>query len=577
MAFNLASLKDRFKNKTGANWETGSNYTVNPYDATPKNPYADLIGGDTGADFTAMAKKKAQPLAPQNVISPFTRVDTTPKVDYSTFASGSMANGKDDMTVKPVTPNYSTDSVNKPLSNITNQFGTITFDANGLPTLVEDPNKTAQSYADMKLAEVAKEYARRMTEAENLYNSTMSNLGAERAGVDPRYKDTVDTIGTQSFNTAENAKELMNMYGWGMGNSGLAVGEVGKIGIQKDKDLAKAQRDRDMMLADIARREATAKNLKESGISESKAWQSAQKMGVEAEAFLKGKEAFKSAYETMRNNWKDNANVDQVKANTELTKKTVDAKDFENNTTIEDVARKRYRELMLNRGEGFDYSQAIKDVQNDNDPTNDWQIGILEEGKTNKLNTRKSNFDQSVMQYFNDFQQAINNLDTSDPLYGYKKSMLENARKIKVDEMQKRDMESKKFNEGVRQFDTTLEEQVRNRLASYALQRQQNGISQDRLNWEKDLMNPENKFKQAQIDNLSQKSNTMTAPEKEKSFNEDYVALSKLPQKDAINELTNGKDDYIITYGLDSYKKLYNEVLKDAIKNKIVPAMDIEE
>lgn len=435
------------------------------YNTNPKSYFDDsdsyMNTGTKGMNAFEVAAKKRAGVSPQGVmsnhISTPTDVTKMPEVNANNQynfmrtpeqnMSGTANVGFNPPPVipdKPIMP----PNMNAPLSQISNQYGNIVFDKNGMPTLVEDPDKTAKSYTDMKLAEAAKEALRRQTEAQNLYNSSIGNLDIEQLGVDPRYQDTIETIGKESFNTGENAKELMNMYGWNMGNSGLAIGEVDKIGIQKDKDLAKAKRDRDIMLADIARRKATAASLRDSGVSSAKDWQAAQTMGAEAEGFLKGKETFKGAYDTMRKNWVENASVDQVKASTDMTKSNTKSIDTTTDSKLEQLARekedytkKNYRDSVINRGENMDYSAEINKVRDDGDPTNDWQMGILEEGKQNKLNTRKKTFNESVMQYYDDasggFQNAINNLDPNDPLYGYKKGVLMSNQQVKKNALQK--------------------------------------------------------------------------------------------------------------------------------------------
>lgn len=88
----------------------------------------------------------------------------------------------------------------------------------------------------------------------------LSDLDAEAATINPAYQNTMNNINQNQFNTTESTREQMNSAGWDK-NSGLAQGEVTRIGIAANKDRAAAETDKASKIADVARRKSLAAGL----------------------------------------------------------------------------------------------------------------------------------------------------------------------------------------------------------------------------------------------------------------------------------------------------------------------------
>ena len=347
------------------------------------------------------------------------------------------------------------------------KYGKIKLDANGMPMMDQTIDADVKAMEERAKANAEKEAAARLAAAKKIYESTVSTLDSEQSRIDPIYQDTQEVINKNAFNTTEASKELMNMYGWDPGSSGLAVGELNKISTKKDQDLTKAERDKSQALADIARRKSLASNILSASETEANTLKDTLVRQAAADALLKGKEMFRNYYNDLRNYYKDNADIKIKNEDRAYLKQERDKKTFEDS--------------IKGLGTGYDYSQAIKDLQGDKDTTNDWKIPILEKEKQNKLTGMVSDFEKNVGQFYNDYQDAINKLNPNDPIYKQKLDILKRkqAEKIVNVEAAKKVQEQQAFNNSIEKG--KLDEQRASRIANDELQGRQIDISAGNL------------------------------------------------------------------------------------------------
>jgi hypothetical protein len=128
--------------------------------------------------------------------------------------------------------------------------------------------------------------SQQITNINNNLAQLLSDLGAEGSKVNPEYDKAIQNIHKNEFNSTETSKELMNQSGWNANNSGLAIGEVDRIGIAADNDRADAELDRTATLADIARRVQLAQANAGNTITGINNWKSASMAGAAADAML---------------------------------------------------------------------------------------------------------------------------------------------------------------------------------------------------------------------------------------------------------------------------------------------------
>lgn len=257
--------------------------------------------------FDDVVKKRK--LAPTNV-SPTAPTQSAFEVGRSAATELANAIGARNPAPKSPTTLGTSIETNVPQMPANSNFGlaSAALKANNIPEPeapkpLSDEELYRRKFEEKALNDAAIEAARRKAAAQNLYDSTLSNLSAEEYKIEPMYNDTVKEVNQGAFNNSEAMKEMMNMYGWGMDNSGLAVGEVGKINIKKDQDLNKVKLQKDAALADIIRRRTLAKSLLDSSNAETESWTAAQKRSGEAEAFLKAKDyARQSALDKLNEN-----------------------------------------------------------------------------------------------------------------------------------------------------------------------------------------------------------------------------------------------------------------------------------
>lgn len=401
----------------------------------------------------------------------------------------------------------------------------------------------ADIYKEKLQAAAEQEAIRRRTAASNLYNSTLSNLDAESAGIEPMFNETIETINKGEFNLSESQKELMNANGWGMADSGLAVGEVGKIAIGAKKSRDDTAIKRDQALVDIARRKSLAAMLRDQGIEDADAWRSAQMMGVEAEAFLKAKEMAKADEKLKYDKQiadatlgiqKDDLQLRKddfalKKKTSEETSKMTAAEIFTKNTGLSQITDSMIDPKSSLRNTA-DYQAAINKIQSDpnwmNDPAARYNFAALMTLRNQKINAMKDTDPES----YNKYKDSIN-------LNGELMSTLPNVQWYKQFQS----------GENQRAFDNnlkteTLEENKRSNLADEGIRNAAAKVA------------------------ASKTTSTQTKTDLNKSFGEDYKDFKSMSWNDAANNMKNNADSLIAAYGYDGYKELWNSVMADAIK-----------
>jgi hypothetical protein len=165
-------------------------------------------------------------------------------------------------------------------------------------TAKPDNDSMASGYTGLDADELSKAWLEKMKsgieESANSQINTikqnlaevLSSLDAEKASAQTQNTKQLDTIHNNEFATSETQKELMNQSGWNPTNSGLAVGELGKIKIGADKERADANAALVEALNDIARRATLANTHASNDTANVKNWKDAQLSGAEAQALL---------------------------------------------------------------------------------------------------------------------------------------------------------------------------------------------------------------------------------------------------------------------------------------------------
>ena len=114
----------------------------------------------------------------------------------------------------------------------------------------------------------------------------LTNLAREKSTVEPIFTKSMENIKSNEFNTSETQKELMNQSGWNMNNSGLAVGEMGKIKIGADKSRGEAEQNKALALQDIATRESGARNNASRAATDIQNWGESELSSLLAQAAI---------------------------------------------------------------------------------------------------------------------------------------------------------------------------------------------------------------------------------------------------------------------------------------------------
>lgn len=130
---------------------------------------------------------------------------------------------------------------------------------------------------------------------QNLLNA-LSDMEAEKANGQANLGKELKGIADNQFATTELSKERMNQGGWDMNNSGLAVGEVGKIGIAADQAKANSQSNLTQILNDIARRTTQAKQTSDANILGVEKDRANRLAGAEADAMINAENTAYSRY-----------------------------------------------------------------------------------------------------------------------------------------------------------------------------------------------------------------------------------------------------------------------------------------
>ncbi len=222
----------------------------------------------------------------------------------------------------------------------------------------------------------------------------------------------------------------------------------------------------------------------------------------------------------------------------------------------EDRKRKLYEESVTGLGKQYDYSQAIKDNREDGDPTNDWQIPILQQQKEAKMAGMVNDFKANVNQYYNDFQDAINKLDPNDPIYEQKKAILLAARAAKLEKMRQ---------DAILQADKEWQRSADNPANAY--KEAQNALNQEKLAWQMSPDNPANIYKTAQATNAANKVPAMTTAEKNQYRAEAYQVLKNLDPAEAKNALEFKRQEIESILGYSGYVSLYNDILRSGVES----------
>lgn len=126
---------------------------------------------------------------------------------------------------------------------------------------------------------------------------TLAALENEKSYVKPNYDKAMNQISDNQFATTEAQKEMMNMSGWNTSNSGLAVGEVGKIAVGADKSRADVNANLVQALNDIARRVTEANTYSDQEQASIERQRQTALVGADADAKIY---ADQTAYQRMR-------------------------------------------------------------------------------------------------------------------------------------------------------------------------------------------------------------------------------------------------------------------------------------
>jgi hypothetical protein len=169
-------------------------------------------------------------------------------------------------------------------------------------TLVQKAQAGVNSSADAQMATIQQNLA-----------ETLAAINSERASAAQNYQKNLETIHNNEFVTTESQKEIMNQGGWNANNSGLAVGEVGKIKIGADKQRADANASLSQLLADISNRASLAQTRASNDKSSVEKWKEQQLAGAEAEALINSENRNYGMYRDSVSDNNNNRNFEYTK------------------------------------------------------------------------------------------------------------------------------------------------------------------------------------------------------------------------------------------------------------------------
>ena len=155
-------------------------------------------------------------------------------------------------------------------------------------------------YMQMRQAGIMSEYEANASVIKQNLSRALADLDAEQAALAPVYQSSLSTIQANQFQSGEQMKELMNQAGWTGQNSGIAVGEQGKIKIGADTARAEAKSIYDQGVMDVNRRKTLAKDVAGEEQKALEKWKNAQLSGAEAEAWLANDERIQAAVKASR-------------------------------------------------------------------------------------------------------------------------------------------------------------------------------------------------------------------------------------------------------------------------------------
>jgi hypothetical protein len=183
----------------------------------------------------------------------------------------------------------------------------------------------------------------------------LSALEGEKDTVQSENTKQLEKIHNNEFATTETQKELMNQYGWNPNNSGLAVGEIGKIKVGADKNRSDANASLVEALNDIARRVSLA-NVKASNDEASvNKWKDTQLSGAEAQALLYGDEI---GYQRYRDSVSDSINNRNFNY-----QKGIDARNYNYQISRDQVLDDQWLKQFTTQEQQRIIDNAIKDRQ----------------------------------------------------------------------------------------------------------------------------------------------------------------------------------------------------------------------
>jgi hypothetical protein len=173
-----------------------------------------------------------------------------------------------------------------------------------------NPQAIADAWLAKTTAGVNQSANQQLTNIQNNLTEILSDLDAEKSGAQSNKEKQLQTIHNNEFATTETQKELMNASGWNMNNSGLAVGEVGKIKVGADKQRSDASGALVEALNDIARRANLANTRAANDTTSVENWKSAELSGAAADALLQANTLGYQQYRDSVSDYQNNRNYD---------------------------------------------------------------------------------------------------------------------------------------------------------------------------------------------------------------------------------------------------------------------------
>lgn len=152
-----------------------------------------------------------------------------------------------------------------------------------------------QKLLDAKRAGILSEFEANTSIIKNNLSKALSDLAAEKAALAPVYQNQLSAIAYNQFNTQEQMKELMNQGGWNTGNSGVAVGEQGKIRIGADSARGEALGTYSAGIADANRRITTTNQVAADEMASLEKQKNAMLKGADAEAWTMNQDRIAAA------------------------------------------------------------------------------------------------------------------------------------------------------------------------------------------------------------------------------------------------------------------------------------------